>query len=74
VVLDEGVALPEGTPVQVEPLAPSEAPPANASADFAQFLDELEAEAGLFEGPADFAAEHDHYLYGAPKRHGADAK
>lgn len=24
---------------------------------------------GTVEGPEDWAAEHDHYLYGAPKRH-----
>jgi hypothetical protein len=30
--------------------------------------DVLEALAGSIEGPADWAAEHDHYLYGTPKR------
>lgn len=29
-------------------------------------LDEL---AGTVEAPPDWAAEHDHYLYGTPKRH-----
>ncbi len=28
----------------------------------------LEALAGTIEGPHDWAAEHDHYLYGVPKR------
>jgi hypothetical protein len=28
----------------------------------------LEALAGSVEAPADWAAEHDHYLYGTPKR------
>jgi len=68
VVLDEGAVLPDGTRVQVEPLAPSEAPPAHSGADLARFFNELEAEVGLFQGPEDFAREHDHYLYGAPKR------
>ena len=30
--------------------------------------DELEALAGNVEAPRDWAREHDHYLYGAPKR------
>lgn len=32
--------------------------------------DTLDALAGAIEGPEDWAAEHDHYLYGTPKRHG----
>ncbi len=28
----------------------------------------IEAKCGLFEGPADMAAELNHYLYGTPKR------
>lgn len=31
-------------------------------------LSVLEALAGSIEAPADWSAEHDHYLYGAPKR------
>ena len=30
--------------------------------------DELEALAGSIEAPSDWAKEHDHYLYGSPKR------
>ncbi len=30
--------------------------------------DVLEQLAGTVEAPADWAAEHDHYLYGSPKR------
>jgi hypothetical protein len=74
VVLEHGVVLPEGWPVQVESLGAPAGPQANAGADFVRLLNELEAEVGLPEGPADFAAEHDHYLYGAPKRHDAAAK
>jgi len=29
----------------------------------------LETLAGTVEAPSDWAAEHDHYLYGVPKRH-----
>lgn len=31
--------------------------------------DILERLTGTVEGPEDWAAEHDHYLYGTPKRH-----
>lgn len=34
--------------------------------------DVLSDEAGSVEGPEDWAAEHDHYLYGTPRR-GGDA-
>jgi len=34
----------------------------------ADALSVLEALAGTIEAPADWSAEHDHYLYGAPKR------
>jgi predicted DNA-binding antitoxin AbrB/MazE fold protein len=44
--------------------APAETPPLN----MAEWLDAIEAECGLVEGPVDGAAELDHYLYGAPKR------
>lgn len=30
--------------------------------------DVLEENAGSIEAPSDWAAEHDHYLYGTPKR------
>lgn len=32
--------------------------------------DELESLTGSVEAPADWAAEHDHYLYGSSKRRG----
>ena len=35
-------------------------------------LSVLEALAGSIDGPSDWSAEHDHYLYGTPKR-GASA-
>jgi hypothetical protein len=31
--------------------------------------DVLEQLAGTIDGPVDWASEHDHYLYGTPKRH-----
>jgi hypothetical protein len=32
----------------------------------------LRALAGTVDAPADWAAEHDHYLYGSPKRNARD--
>jgi len=74
VVLDGGVVLPEGTPVNVELQADPAESRATAGADFSRMLNELEQETGLMDGPGDFSVEHDHYLYGAPKRHDPDAK
>lgn len=34
--------------------------------------DVLESLTGTVEAPADWSAEHDHYLYGTPKRQEAD--
>jgi hypothetical protein len=68
---DEPVELPTGTPLQVtveELVAPQESSPLNLKLLF----DEIEAKAALFDGPEDFAAELDHYLYGGPKRSGTD--
>ncbi len=41
-------------------------PPSNA-------WDVLESLTGTTEAPADWSTEHDHYLYGTPKRQGNDA-
>ena len=35
--------------------------------------DVLESLTGTVEAPADWSAEHDHYLYGIPKRHETDS-
>ena len=58
VVLEEGVSLPEGTDVQVEP-----APEKPTWAEV--FKDVIGKAKGL---PSDAARNHDHYLYGTPKR------
>lgn len=59
VVLDGDVVLSDGTVVRVEPV--EERPLMD--------LARLAAEPGArTEWPADGAAEHDHYLYGTPKR------
>lgn len=63
---DEQISLPENVPLRVTVDEAAKAPvEANGSLDL---FDRLEAEAGLIDGPSDWAAEHDHYLYGAPKK------
>jgi hypothetical protein len=37
-------------------------------------FDRLESDSGLIDGPADWAAEHDHYLYGARKKSAGPAE
>ena len=63
---DEPVELPENTPlrVTVEEIAPRDDTPL---LNLAEWFDQLVARHGLVEGPEDWAAELDHYLYGTPK-------
>ena len=56
VELEPGDSLPEGTIVRVEPVSDSPDP-----------ADDLGAEA-VDGGPPDLSAEHDHYIYGTPRR------
>ena len=63
---DEPVSLPENVPLRIT-VDDSVAPSVNGNGPLDLF-DRLEAESGLIDGPADWAAEHDHYLYGAPKK------
>lgn len=59
VVVLEGVRLPEGTEVRVEPIEPSPRTLADRFAPFIGCVDDL---------PADMAEQHDHYLHGIPKK------
>lgn len=61
VVFDEPPSLPEGTRVEVV----AKSPPAAVSDLGAMLLRHAGTARGL---PADAAAQHDHYLYGTPKR------
>ena len=65
VVFEKGEALPEGTEVRIEPVAPAESSPAERRTLAEQFADVIGT---VPELPADMAAQHDHYLHGAPKR------
>ena len=63
---DEPVSLPENVPLRITvDAAATPAPHGGGSLDL---FDRLEAEAGLIDGPVDWAAEHDHYLYGGLRR------
>lgn len=71
VVLKEGTTLPEGSDVQVVLQTP---PQTTASDDSSRSIwDDLaklgrEVESIPCDLPEDLAMNHDHYLYGAPKR------
>jgi hypothetical protein len=61
ITLDEPAPLPEGAEVHVEVVENNETKPT--------IWDKLRAIAGTVEGlPSDMAVNHDHYLYGTPKR------
>jgi hypothetical protein len=60
ILLNEPVALPEGAEVNVEVIENGEPQ--------STIWDKLRALAGTVEGPEDWAENHDHYLYGTPKR------
>lgn len=60
VVLDQAPVFPEGTRVEVVVKQTRQ--------DTPTFLDLLEFAGCMPDMPADFAAEHDHYIHGTPKR------
>jgi hypothetical protein len=61
ITLDEPIELPEGTEVRVNILSSAD----NQPTIWSKLLDL----AGTVEGlPPDMAENHDHYLYGTPKR------
>lgn len=65
VVLGEGTRLPEGTEVQVEPVARGE----GIAGEGPTLLEQLSDVVGSVpELPPDMAQQHDHYLHGTPKR------
>lgn len=62
VFLDGAPPLPEGTKVQIKPVAADDATTPTLA-------DRLRAVVGSAKGlPADLAGQHDHYLHGTPKR------
>ncbi len=65
VVFHDGVKLPDGTEVHIEPVPHDETSPAQRPTLAEQFADIIGT---VPELPADMADQHDHYLHGAPKR------
>lgn len=70
VVLENGAGLPDGTQVRVTPIEAEQSPTSPADAPPTGTLGaRLMKFAGRARGlPADLARNHDHYLYGTPKR------
>ncbi len=67
----DGEALRPTSPLDLEPNTSyriSIVLPSLPAGEAPDAWDELEARAGSIEAPRDWAREHDHYLYGAPKR------
>lgn len=64
VVLDEGIRLPDGTEVTIEPVEP-----AQEHQDGRTLYQRLEPFVGSAKGlPPDASKNVDHYLYGHPKK------
>jgi len=67
VVLDDAVTLPEGLPVNIEPLEGRHDEPESDS--IPSLYERLKPFIGKAEGlPPDASINHDHYLYGTPKQ------
>ena len=68
IVFDQPIVLPEGAAVQVELVGSQQADRA-AGASNGSLLDRLGDVVGSIDDlPEDLARNHDHYLYGAPKK------
>jgi hypothetical protein len=66
VVFDGNVSLPDGTAVNIEPIPESQ--PQDNHAD-SSFVERLESVVGSIDDlPADFAAQHDHYIHGTQRQ------
>jgi len=67
-ILDEPLALPDGTEVDLSvSVRPTEDREEPQQAE--NLLEQLREMIGSAEGlPSDYAEQHDHYLYGTPKR------
>ena len=69
VVLDGPHVPPEGAPVSVRLLKPAARRPSRAAKPGRTLYERLKPFIGIAEDlPSDISINHDHYLYGAPKR------
>jgi hypothetical protein len=68
VVLDEPAAIPDGSEVEVRPIKAAEGRRKSAG-KLPTLAERLAPFIGVLKGlPPDLAENHDHYLYGVPKR------
>ncbi len=69
VVIEKRVRLPEGMAVSVRPLKATVRAAGKARKRPPTVFDRLKNVVGIVKDlPPDFSVNHDHYLYGAPKR------
>ena len=67
IVLDSNVPLPEGAAVEVQVIVPSLNPAPDG--ELPTLAESLKDFIGILEDlPEDAATNHDHYLYGTPKK------
>ena len=67
IVLDQSVPLPEGAAVEVQIVMPQ--PPIVPETELPTLAESLKDFIGILEDlPEDAAINHDHYLYGTPKK------
>lgn len=64
---DEPVQLPCNVPLTVL-VSEREVAVDDVQRDALDVFSELERESGLIDGPVDWAEEHDHHLFGAPRQ------
>lgn len=69
IILEDPAKLPEGAHVEIEVRTILSGTPETPDGNSAPTLLNLMKLAGIAKGlPEDFAAQHDHYLHGTPKR------
>jgi hypothetical protein len=65
IVVEDGGGLPEGTEVRIEPIVREKSPAVEGPTLAEQFRNVIGT---VPELPSDMAENHDHYLYGTPKK------
>jgi hypothetical protein len=70
IVLDQDVPLPEGAAVEVQIVVPQPAKsqPDGSGIEIPTLAERLKDFIGILDLPEDAARNHDHYLYGTPKK------
>ena len=62
------VHVPDGTEVEIVIKTKATGGEKEASTEAGSFFESMRDLIGSVEGPEDWAAEHDHYIHGTPKR------